>query len=556
RNPSPSGGSIATVSDSGWSESTVTYNNRPTIDGPVLSTLGAVSQNQWYELDVTDAIAGNGTVSFGIWSGSTNGADYASREDGAFAPQLVVTFNSSSGPTPTPTSAPATATATSTPTPAPVLDTPTPTATPWLTNTPTPSDTPTAVPTVVETLTFAPVADARVNAKYPGDNSGSDLFLMVDASPVQESFLKFELTNLNGQVTSARLRLYVRNPSPSGGSIATVSDSGWSESTVTYNNRPTIDGPVLSTLGAVSQDQWYELDVTDAIAGNGTVSFGIWSSSTNGADYASREDGAFPPQLVVTFSSSSGSTPTPTSVPATATPTPTSVPATATPTPTPTAAGQAVITLRAISTATTTPTASPSSLTVSRPPGVQNGDILIAHLALRGGKSSVVPVPAGWTLVGFGHSDSTIWSGVYYRVVPVAQNEPASYTWSWSPAGAAAIGIAAYSGVSSTNPIDGSSKQVNTVSGSTAVTAPSITTTANNDRLLFFAAVSGGNSVTPPSGMTERWDHRSNSGTANATGEFADKALGAAGATGSQTGTAGFASPNVGHLVTLRPGTS
>src|SRR5207253_1311646 len=59
---------------------------------PVLSTLGAVSTNTWYEFDVTGAVAGDGLLTLGINTTSSDGVRYASRENTGFAPQLVVTL--------------------------------------------------------------------------------------------------------------------------------------------------------------------------------------------------------------------------------------------------------------------------------------------------------------------------------------------------------------------------------------------------------------------------------------------------------------------------------
>src|SRR5207249_1826940 len=134
-------------------------------------------------------------------------------------------------------------------------------------------------------------------------NNGTKKELFVDASPVQQAYLKFQLAGLTGNtVTSAKLRLYVTtNGSVKGGSAAKVSNTSWGETTVTYNTRPTIDGPVLSTLGAVNTNTWYEFDVTGAVTGDGLVSLGINTVSTDGVRYASRENTGFAPQLVVTL---------------------------------------------------------------------------------------------------------------------------------------------------------------------------------------------------------------------------------------------------------------
>jgi hypothetical protein len=58
----------------------------------VTSSLGAVAANAWYEVDVTPLIQGDGTLTIGATSTSSDGAHYASKESGATtAPQLVVT---------------------------------------------------------------------------------------------------------------------------------------------------------------------------------------------------------------------------------------------------------------------------------------------------------------------------------------------------------------------------------------------------------------------------------------------------------------------------------
>lgn len=149
--------------------------------------------------------------------------------------------------------------------------------------------------------TFAPAADAYVDSASPAKNFGAAANLSIDFSPVQESYLKFNLAGLTGNtVNSAKLRVYVTdNGSVKGGSAAKVSSTSWTETGVTYDTRPAIDGATLSSLGAVNIGTWYELDVTGAVTGDGTISLGLKTSSTDGLHYASREDAAHAPQLVV-----------------------------------------------------------------------------------------------------------------------------------------------------------------------------------------------------------------------------------------------------------------
>ena len=70
----------------------MTWNNAPVADAAALASLGTVAAGSWYEVNVTPLVTGDGAVSLRVTSGSSNGADYSSKEGAAgFAPQLVVT---------------------------------------------------------------------------------------------------------------------------------------------------------------------------------------------------------------------------------------------------------------------------------------------------------------------------------------------------------------------------------------------------------------------------------------------------------------------------------
>ncbi len=149
-------------------------------------------------------------------------------------------------------------------------------------------------------VTFQPIDDARVNLGFPTSNYGSGNILRVrDAgSSSHESYLKFAITGLTGSPTSAILRLFVTDSSSDGGDIYLVGDNNWDESTINANNAPGISGSPIVSAGAVTSGTLIELDVTSAITGNGTVSFGLTGGSSNSAFYSSKE-GANPPELVI-----------------------------------------------------------------------------------------------------------------------------------------------------------------------------------------------------------------------------------------------------------------
>lgn len=185
------------------------------------------------------------------------------------------------------------------------------------------------------TVTLLPLADAYVDSMKATRNYGKQKKLTADASSVRQIFMRFDLTGLRGPVQEARLRIRVRKPKVSasaiGGSVARVAETTWSETGVTYDNRPTSLGPSVATLGAVKANTWVEVPVTSAVTTGRLLTLAVRSTSNDAAIYESREAGANAPQLIVTtgtntssssISSSSSSSSTTSSTTTTTTTTP------------------------------------------------------------------------------------------------------------------------------------------------------------------------------------------------------------------------------------------
>ncbi|KAB1143520.1 DNRLRE domain-containing protein [Streptomyces luteolifulvus] len=170
----------------------------------------------------------------------------------------------------------------------------------------------TAPTATAATTTINPTADTYVQDSTPTTNYGTSSQFTVDNSPVRQSFLKFTVSGLTETVASAKLRIRVTNSgnSSNGGTWKSMADTTWTETGVTWNNKPVINGATVASLGSVANDQWVEIDVTSVVTGNGTFSFGGTSTSTNGAYYDSRESGADAPQLVITTGTAPSPTPT------------------------------------------------------------------------------------------------------------------------------------------------------------------------------------------------------------------------------------------------------
>jgi uncharacterized repeat protein (TIGR01451 family) len=152
-------------------------------------------------------------------------------------------------------------------------------------------------------LVFAPSDDAHVYGDLPSTNFGSAAQLHVDGSPARNILLKFAVSGVDtASVTSAKLRLYcVGAAVRSGGEFYRALDSGWLESTVTWDTAPAADSVRLASLGRVSAGNWYEVDVTPLVTGDGDHSLRVTSPSSDGAEYSSEESvSGFAPQLVVT----------------------------------------------------------------------------------------------------------------------------------------------------------------------------------------------------------------------------------------------------------------
>jgi hypothetical protein len=354
------------VTDNSWNELTMTYNTAPAFGSAVFGTTPtSFTAGTWLSVDVTSLVSGNGLVSFAMTS-TNNTAVALSSKEGANKPQLIINVGPGL-PTNTPTN-----TATFTPT-----ATPTNTATPMPTATLTPTSafTPTYPPTPVPGLTFNPVADTWVNSSTPATNYGGSVSLQADASPTVYSYLRFNVQNVTGVVTSATLRVYANTALNGGLSLRSVSDNSWGEMSMIYNTAPAYGSTLFaSTPASFSGGTWLSMDVTSLVSGNGLVSFAIVSSNNTAVSLSSKE-GANKPQLIINVgpespnrTSAPTNTPTLTLIPTyTSTLTPTNTPtntATFTPPPTSTLTLTPTNTLTNTATFTPSPTETPTDIAI------------------------------------------------------------------------------------------------------------------------------------------------------------------------------------------------
>ncbi|RJS47357.1 DUF7594 domain-containing protein [Nocardioides cavernaquae] len=162
-------------------------------------------------------------------------------------------------------------------------------------------------------VTLAPAADTYVSEASPTTNFGTAPTVTVDRTPKARSFTKFTVSGMTEPVSTATMRLHVASNggSKNAGTLQLTSNTSWSETALTWNNQPAIDGTTIASLGKVAAGTWIEVDVTAAVTGNGTYSFAGVSTNADDALFDSRES-SFAPQLVITTAPEPTPTPTPT----------------------------------------------------------------------------------------------------------------------------------------------------------------------------------------------------------------------------------------------------
>jgi hypothetical protein len=246
------------VDDDSWTESGITWNNKPALSSLQSTTTIDSDANEWREFDVTAYLqaqfAGDGTATIGLKDLGGYGSIFASKE-GSAKPFIRVTM----------------------------------------------------------AKTLAPVADAYVrDGTYAGINYGSDPTLVVkkigSTSYARQTYLKFDMSLVNGaNVISAKLHVYGKVVDGVGTTSNVeaygVNDDSWTESGLAWNNKPALSS-LQSTVNIDSiANGWREFDVTAYVQGQLTgdklVTIGLKDLGGYGSIFTSRE-GAMAPYLSFT----------------------------------------------------------------------------------------------------------------------------------------------------------------------------------------------------------------------------------------------------------------
>jgi len=187
------------------------------------------------------------------------------------------------------------------------------------------------------------------------------------------------------------------------------------------------------------------------------------------------------------------------------------------------------------------------ALTIARPTGTMPGDVLVACLALNTRRVVAGGTPADWVPIAAVTSIPNPHVFGYYKVA--GASEPADYTWALSSPVQNSGGIARYSGVNTTKPVDAVVTSASSVAATTG-TIPGVKTTTSRTMVV---GCMGANSSTSavnfasPAGMVGVWD------LGGKRHELAEGLQPGAGASGDKTWTFRARREWAGWLAALRP---
>ncbi|QEC43937.1 DUF7594 domain-containing protein [Pseudobacter ginsenosidimutans] len=174
-----------------------------------------------------------------------------------------------------------------------------------------------------QTYTLNPVADAYVrdgsNASITHGTTDSTL-LITKVSPsgqlnnAREAYLRFNLSQVSGTVTSATLRVYGKIDGTTTPSVPVAvfpcSNTSWTENAITWNNKPAAGSTGLDTTTVTNTAYvYFNWDITNYVAtelaaSRSNISLVLKSLAAHDPRifFNSSEAAANPPQLVVTVS--------------------------------------------------------------------------------------------------------------------------------------------------------------------------------------------------------------------------------------------------------------
>ncbi|MFS4454931.1 DNRLRE domain-containing protein [Maribacter sp. 2304DJ31-5] len=256
------------VSNDTWSETGITWNNRPASGNLLATQSGSGSVTEW---DVTSQVQtellGDGKLSVHLSAAQNNGewVHYYSKEASDFSVRPVLVFSTDQTPPP------------------------------------------------VGMTNVSPIADSYVrNGTYADTNFGTDAGLTVKidgGSYTRNTFLRFDLSSIPETIVEATLRLVPlgggTTPQNTNVEIKFVSDDNWNETGITWNTKPSAGNVLDTKTGSSSVTEWdVTLQAETERSNDGLLSIALESTvigSQNFITYHSKEalDVSVRPILVI-----------------------------------------------------------------------------------------------------------------------------------------------------------------------------------------------------------------------------------------------------------------
>lgn len=156
------------------------------------------------------------------------------------------------------------------------------------------------------TIVLGSQADSYVHEGKANNNFGTATS-MVTKQTARYSILKFDLNSIPGRIISAKLRLYQRTRYRDLRTVYDVADDSWTETDVTWNNKPAYNNKRAEITTAAST--WCEWDVSSYTAqeynDDKVITFVVRDpeSSGIGIDFFAKENLENIPELVIEYAS-------------------------------------------------------------------------------------------------------------------------------------------------------------------------------------------------------------------------------------------------------------
>jgi parallel beta-helix repeat protein len=146
-----------------------------------------------------------------------------------------------------------------------------------------------------------PAADTFVRSGSAANrNFGGRATLLADLDhngAEELTYLRFTVPTFTILV-SAKLRVHVTDGSLAAPDLFAVANTTWSESSMTWNTRPSL-GASIQKLGPASADSWIEVDVTTLVSSGAPLSLAIRATSSDSLAFDAKEATTNQPRLVL-----------------------------------------------------------------------------------------------------------------------------------------------------------------------------------------------------------------------------------------------------------------